>query len=514
MGRLLAFVVFCSLSSAASGQGSSFAKLDFGGDIFIEVPRNWTYLDKDFKNHLNTLAEASVRLLGITPNPGENVILVAGNAFTSFRTPSATLRLSVRQGDAPTQSDVQEMKGVSKAKLSQLLAPVVEETRRAMVGIDGVKDAKLLGVSVVSNKSVSCMFFEFETETIDGTNISQTYICPMASRTVKLVTSYRQSEAAMFRAVTQYVWKSLSASSATEPGWRQYPIAESGFTVALPSQPQSRSLALPSADGLLRIYQAVEGQNQPSTFSIFASQPRKQGILEPESIKAYLSGSIKSLVQSAEGGKLRSSRRVTFRGHPALEYQFSQSVKGRSYVTRGVIFMIDGGHMRISMLHPSSKPDADEGFKRFVESFQLTAVAYRAATTPFSDRRGITFSPPEGWVQRPTQNAVQAARFSHLTRSIVLLVAGNPAYGCSNFQVELKASGQLKSSAAVRLGDQQFVKLTTFEDVPKYKVRLTNVHYCINSRFGAVVLAGSEEESMFHRWAQVFENTAASVRVR
>jgi len=42
----------------------------------------------------------------------------------------------------------------------------------------------------------------------------------------------------------------------------------------------------------------------------------------------------------------------------------------------------------------------------------------------------------------------------------------------------------------------------TFEDVPKYQVRLTNAHYCMDSRLGAVVLSGAEEESMFSRWAQ------------
>ena len=206
MSRQLAIALLCIASSTSYGQGSSFAKLDFGGDIFIEVPRNWTYLDGNLKNHLNAAGEAVARLAGITPNPGENVILVAGNAFTSFRTPSATLRVSVRQGEAPSQSDVREMGSVPEAELSRMLAPVMEETRRAMIGIEGVKNATPIGARVVSNKSLSCMFFEFETEASDGPKISQTYVCPMASRTVKLGTSYRQSEAAMFRPVTQYVW--------------------------------------------------------------------------------------------------------------------------------------------------------------------------------------------------------------------------------------------------------------------------------------------------------------------
>jgi hypothetical protein len=78
----------------------------------------------------------------------------------------------------------------------------------------------------------------------------------------------------------------------------------------------------------------------------------------------------------------------------------------------------------------------------------------------------------------------------------------------------MQASGRLKSASAVQLGDQQFTKLTIFEEVPKYQLRLTTVQYCINSRFGAVVLTGTEEESMFSRWAQVFEGTASTLRVR
>lgn len=514
MGRQLVFALFWTVSLSAHGQGSSFAKLDFGETIFIDIPRNWTYLDENLKRHLNTGGEAVARLAGITPNPGENVILVAANAFTSFRTPSATLRLSVRRGDGPSQADVREISRMSKAELSQFLAPIVEETQKTMIGVDGVKSANPLRASVVSNKSLSCMFFEFETETIDGTKVSQTYVCPMATNAVKLSTSYRKSEAAMFRPVTQYVWQSLNVASAAGSNWKQYPIAESGFTVALPSQPQSRLLPLPSRDGSLRVYEAIEPTTPPSKFSILVGQPEKQGIFEPASMDAYLSGHIKSMVATVENGKLQSSRRITFRGQPALEYQFSFRIEDRPYIGRGVTFMIDGGHIRVSMLHPTNDPKAEANFKRFLNSFRLTPIGYVAAETPFSDQRGITFSPPKGWVQEPTENAAQVARFHHLTRSIRLLAAGNPAYTCNTFQAEMQASGRLKSTSAVRLGDQQFTKLTTFEDVPKYNVRLLTIQYCINSRFGAVVLTGTEEESMFPRWAEVFQGTAASVRVR
>jgi hypothetical protein len=207
---LIAFLAFAiGTSPLCHAQGSSFAKLDFGGNTYIEVPRNWTYLDDNLRKHLNTGSEAATRLTGITPNPGENVILVSANAYTSFRTPSATLRLSVRRGDGPAQADMREVSRLPKAELAQLLAPVADETRRVMIGINGVKSAKAIDARVATNQGLICMFFEFETEASDGVKLSQTYVCPLGNRLVKLSTSYRRSEATLFRPVIEYVWQSL-----------------------------------------------------------------------------------------------------------------------------------------------------------------------------------------------------------------------------------------------------------------------------------------------------------------
>lgn len=304
------------------------------------------------------------------------------------------------------------------------------------------------------------------------------------------------------------------AATAADSVWKEYSVAESGFTVALPSAPQTRLLPLASRIGSTKVYESIEVASLPSKFSIFVGMPDSQGIYEPESMDAFLSSHIKAMVSAAENGKLLSSRRTTFRGRPALEYEFSHQLEGHPYIARGVTLMVDGGHMRISMWHPASAQKAEVTFKRFVESFKLTPISYVAADKQFADPRGIAFSPPMGWVQQPVQSQVQVARFANLTRSMQLLVAGTPAYTCDSLQGELQASGRLKTISTVRLNDHPFKKLITFEDVPKYNVRLTTVQYCINSHVGAVVLGATEEEAMFTRWERVFEGTAASVRVR
>jgi hypothetical protein len=302
--------------------------------------------------------------------------------------------------------------------------------------------------------------------------------------------------------------------TAAHAAWKSYPINEGGFSVAMPSAPKSRLIQTGSKDGVLHVYEAVEASDLPSKYSVFVSQPETQGIFEHDSIDAFLKAHISSMVAAAESGKLISSSRTTFRWHPALEYKFSHSIDGVPYIARGVTLMIDGGHIRVSMWHPSEQTKSEGRFNEFLSSFKLIPIAYSPSGSQFSDPRGISFTPPKGWIQKPPQNSAQVVRFNNLTRSMQLLAAGTSQYTCENFRVEIKAAGKLKNTNTIQLGNQKFTKLTTYEDVPKYNIRLTTVQYCIDSKNGAVVLGATEEEGMFQRWAEVFEGAAATIKVQ
>lgn len=306
---------------------------------------------------------------------------------------------------------------------------------------------------------------------------------------------------------------SLAYAVTAQQGWQHHTIAERGIKVALPTKPQRRELPLPSRDGTLTVYESIEATNPPAKYSVFVGAPERQGIFAPDSMDAYLSSHVASMVRAAESGKLLTTSRTTFRGRPALEYEFSHRIEGIAYIGRGVTLMIDGGHIRLSMWHPTSDAKAKDKYRRFVDSFELVPIQFSAASTRFADLRGITFSPPSGWLPQPGSNPIQVARYTNLTRSLQLLIAGVPAYTCDNFLAEVRASGRLREEGAVKLANRQALRIISFEDVPKYNVRLTTVQYCQNSRFGAVVLGGSEEESMFARWAVVYEGAAATLQV-
>lgn len=322
--------------------------------------------------------------------------------------------------------------------------------------------------------------------------------------------SMRISHAAVV--VTLVLLLSCSAGR-VHAGWQEYAVPEYGFSAVLPAKPQSRALPVPFSEGSLRVYEAVDPDNKLSRFSVFIGTPEQGGIFDAASMDAFLASHIASMVQSAEDGKLISSRRITFRGQPALEYEFKQRVAGVPYMSRGVTFMVDGGHIRISLWHPADDAKGKVTYERFVSSFQLKPVAFQAANPPFEER-GVRFSPPVGWIKKPAKNAVQIARYVNLTRSMQVLLADNGAYTCDNLRSELQASGRLKEVSQVSLAGRPFTKFVSFQDVPKYNVRLTTVNYCLNSRRGAVVVGGSEEEPMFWRWAEVFEGAAATLVVQ
>lgn len=299
---------------------------------------------------------------------------------------------------------------------------------------------------------------------------------------------------------------------AAEKPWTAYDLSEYGISVALPVQPKLVSSPSPDGDGRTISYRALD-EDTVRQYTIFIGQPEQRGIFELESMDAFLDGHLKSVVAHSASGKILASKGVTFLGMPALEYSYKHRVEGIPFIAKGVTFMIDGGHVRLSMWYPSADSDGPALYDRFLKSFKLLPVAYRPSSAPITDPREIAFTPPSGWVKGKPRNAYEIARLSNLTRSMALLAAGNRSYNCDAYKAELQRSGIVLEQSQVTLRGRQAQKVITFEDVPKYNVRLTTVHYCLNSRIGAVVLVGTEEQSMYWRWASVIEGAASSVKV-
>lgn len=316
-------------------------------------------------------------------------------------------------------------------------------------------------------------------------------------------------------ALSLLILYSVGVASAESNGkWREYTIPESGFKVSVPAPLRNKPMTSSTPETRQTSYQAVEGSGPDTTYTVFVGTFLEGGILSQESMDAYLSSSVKTYPALLGGTKLKTER-TTFRSMPASRYQFSFDNDGKPYVARGIIFMVDGGHIRLSMMHAADDPAGEENWGRFSGTFDLTPLKYMPAPNSVMIAPGVSFTPPDGWMKDSTQNPYEVARFHNLTRTINILRAGVSEYTCKNYESELRmVQGDSSKSAPTTIGGKVAQRITYVEDVPQYKVRLMIINYCFESRSGAIVLGGAEDEAMFSRWEPVFEGAAASLRIQ
>ncbi len=201
------------VSRNPSPPNQSLIKIDFGDGISMDVPKTWQYLDPKYHQLIQTSVDAVLKLAALPEPDGTNILLIAANANTGYKTSSATLRLSVRHGPGSTQQDVRQLANEPKKVLDETLDPALTASIKSLETQGFVSNVKSLGGRVESNSFVSCIFTELEYSKPDGVTLSQTWLCPFGDKAVKLSTSYRKSEAVLFEPVIRYVFQSLNVAN-------------------------------------------------------------------------------------------------------------------------------------------------------------------------------------------------------------------------------------------------------------------------------------------------------------
>lgn len=187
-----------------AGGVSTFVRLQFGNDVSVEVPRNWVFLDQNIRQHLNTYSEAVAKLSGINVNQGNNQILVAANAYTTGKEPSATMRLSVRVGSFPSQSEIKF------ADLTELRRDAELSLRRLQGSLpDHVRGMKLIDVRVERLGGYYTIVTDKQIDYVYGPTLDRLDVICVGSKNYKLNTSYQKSEAWMFEPIIRHIRQSL-----------------------------------------------------------------------------------------------------------------------------------------------------------------------------------------------------------------------------------------------------------------------------------------------------------------
>jgi len=206
-------MVIAALSLPALGQSgrSAFATVRFGELVQVDLPRNWTYMDRSMADHMNSSSEAAAKLAGVAIEQGDNTILVAANAYDSKGKSKATLRISVRAAPSVTQAQMRELVTQPTSDIEAQLRPTADETVKAMLNAPGVKSYSVRAVKLDRNDSLVCFLSSFEGNLTHGIILSDTWVCPLGDRTLKLSTSYAKSSQSIYRPILELVWQSLRA---------------------------------------------------------------------------------------------------------------------------------------------------------------------------------------------------------------------------------------------------------------------------------------------------------------
>ncbi|MBI1398002.1 MAG: hypothetical protein GC151_18670 [Betaproteobacteria bacterium] len=204
MAMGICFAVSCF---AADGV-SAFVRLQFGNDAAIEVPRNWSFLDMNIRQHLNAYSEAVAKFAGIDMNQGNNQILVAANAYTKDEKPSATMRLSVRVGTFPAQASIKDADSNELRREAEIALKNLQGTLP-----ENVKGMRILDVRVERLGDYYTIVTDKQVDYLSGPEVDRLDVIYVSSKVYKLNTSYRKSEAWMFEPVIRHIRQSLTINA-------------------------------------------------------------------------------------------------------------------------------------------------------------------------------------------------------------------------------------------------------------------------------------------------------------
>lgn len=296
--------------------------------------------------------------------------------------------------------------------------------------------------------------------------------------------------------------------------FQKYSYPADGFEVLFPQKPlMSMSKHKGPDGGYSNSYQALV-VNPFSQYSVFVSHSEKR-VFDDAAIKEYLKGIVRGLLIGSEKAKLLSQKEIIFNGFAGIEYRFSSKVEGFPAIAHGIVFLIDGEHIRLSQIVLQKDLNADNDFQRFINSFRLLPIEAPQGEDWFVDsERGISFRPPEGWRKAHAKFPVVASFSNPGGHSISVLDSGSPGYLSENYMNELQNLQGIESTGTFNLKERTvtWYRSTTFN--PGAGIRLSTIHYCIDTTKGAVIMIGSAPEKTFFRSERIFEIACKSLLIR
>jgi len=170
----------------------------------------------------------------------------------------------------------------------------------------------------------------------------------------------------------------------------KYTSDKDGFSVTFPSQP-----TLTKVTGDIQTvmnYQAYSSDGLVS-YNVFLNYLAKK-LLSDESQKAFLDSYLAGKLLISENSRVITDNQLVFRGFNGRNYEYIDVVEGVDILRKGIVFIIDGDSVSLTMVHPNAVVP-DYSFDKFVASFNLMPLAPQLKEEPWEDKvLGLRIRPP------------------------------------------------------------------------------------------------------------------------
>lgn len=304
------------------------------------------------------------------------------------------------------------------------------------------------------------------------------------------------------------------AWSAEPDHFSLYSFPADGFQAAFPQKPLEFRIDRGLSNDYSNSYQAVI-INPISQYSVFVSHSPKR-VFDNNAIDAYLEGIVSGLIKSSDGPVLEYTRKIKFHGFPSIEYKYTHKIEGVSVIGRGIVLIVEGEHIRLSQIYTMNDYNAEKNFKKFIGLFRLISLDIALSEQRFYNRtRSISFTPPDGWQLDTSKFAPVIALFTNPSgHSIIVLDSSTPSYKCNDYKLELQATQGIQGIGEISARGRTITWLKSTAYNSAAKIKMTSIHYCVNTTEGAVIMSGVAPYQTFFRSEIIFRNAATSMEIR
>jgi hypothetical protein len=192
-----------TLPSVGTTDSSSFAKVKLDRGVFLELPKSWWLIGKDFNDVLQTSAHAMLDLSGIEKSKDMESVLIAANSMP--KTTYASVRVTFSTPPIGTPSEVRMM---TKDDLDEM-EKGMKDAMAKMAGAGANKLLEFYGCSIAEIDGCPSIVSRYRRSGPHGDVSVTSHQVARIDGTLNITLSYRVSEGAIWKPVIERIEKSI-----------------------------------------------------------------------------------------------------------------------------------------------------------------------------------------------------------------------------------------------------------------------------------------------------------------